>query len=30
MTGQGVAVTDIAGGIEVPDPSGNRVKVIVA
>lgn len=30
LTGQGVAVTDAAGGLEAPDPSGNRIKVIAA
>ena len=30
LTTQGVAITDIAGGLEAPDPSGNRVKVLVA
>lgn len=29
LTDQGVALTDVAGGIEAADPSGNRVQVIV-
>jgi len=30
LTEQGVALTDIAGGLEAPDPSGNCVRVVVA
>lgn len=30
LIGQGIGIADVAGGIETTDPSGNRVRVLVA